>query len=72
MKTQKIIKDAMWSGDEKGIDFTLFDQESKESKRMNIEVGNEIWEDEIQDKAKEIIINQLSDVEIVNKDFSIM
>jgi len=72
MKKKNIIKDAMWSGDEKGIDFTLFDQESKESKRMNIEVGTEIWEDEIQDKAREIIINQLPDVEIVNKDFSII
>lgn len=72
MKTQKIIRDAMWSGDERSVDFTLFDQESKKSKRMNIEVGSEIWEDENQDKAREIIINQLSDVEIVNKDFSII
>lgn len=72
MKEEKIIRDATWSGDEKSVDLTLFDNTSKKSKRITIEVGTDVWEEETIEYARNIIINELSEYIIVNKEFSII
>jgi len=80
MKTEKIIKDATWSGDEKSVNISVFDVEMMgqhkigkqgTAKRMTIEVGTEIWDDEKEEEAQAIIIAHLNEFEIVRKDFPI-
>jgi len=60
--TKVIIQNATWSGDEKSVDFSY----KGNSKRYNVVVGNDNWEEENESACKEIIEREMQ-IEIENE-----
>jgi len=70
MKTNKKITNATWSGDEKSVNFTIYDANSpigvkNNTERHTIEVGSENWEEENEEDSKRIIAEKMNDNNIV-------